>query len=50
MIGTNSDLHDVLRSNCNTDLSSGAKFLDIGRYVLIQKKQPFYTILLIDND
>ena len=33
LIGRNSDLHDVLRSNWYTGLSSGAKFLDIGRTV-----------------
>ena len=30
---TNSGLDDVLRSNWHTGLSSGAKFLDIGRKV-----------------
>ena len=33
LIGTNSDLHDVLRSNWYIGLSSAAKFLDIGRTV-----------------
>ena len=30
----NSDLHDALRNNRQTGLSSGTKFLDIGRTVL----------------
>ena len=30
LIGANSDLHDVLRGNWHTGLSSGARFLDIG--------------------
>ena len=34
LIGTNSDLHDVLRRNWRTGLSSGAKLLDVGRTVL----------------
>ena len=33
LTGTNSDLHDMLRSNCHTSLSSGAKFLDVGRKI-----------------
>ena len=34
LIGANSELHEVLRSNWHTGLSSGARFLDIGRTVL----------------
>ena len=33
LIVTNSDLHDVLRSNWQTGLLSGTNFLDIGRRV-----------------
>ena len=33
-IGTNSDLQAVLRSNQQTGLSSGTKFLDVGKTVL----------------
>ena len=33
LLGRNLDLHDVLRSNWYIRLSSGAKFLDIGRTV-----------------
>ena len=33
LIGTNSDLHDVLHSNRQTGLSSGAKFLHMERTV-----------------
>ena len=33
LIGANSDLHDVLRSNWHTGLSSGVRFLETGRTV-----------------
>ena len=33
LIGANSDLHDVLRSNWQIGLSSGARFLDVGKTV-----------------